>query len=359
MKAIHVLDYGSTQNIHLKIDVPKPIEIPKSKILIKTEAVALAPGDARILSGKTKELQGPPTMPYIPGGDCCGVIVDMGNESSDDLGFGVGDRIAARFVDGPGGALAEYALVSTKMTDKVPNGISPTEAAALASSATIALSLSKRIKENERVLILGAGGGVGSHLCQLLRLRNVSFIAGVSRNPERLLNNLGCDQAIDYRKQDPLEIKEWKENPFDVVIDLASGSWIPLLQMIDQGEKLIVKSASDGGRFLTTSLDEPWYELHSIFPALKKFLFIPLYRAIYTRLFWNRSSMPAYTFAMSLDPDRAIMKETMELAKEGKLKASIDGTGPFPFTTTGVRDAFELQKSRHIQGKTVIDMSKD
>ena len=121
----------------------------------------------------TKELQGPGVTPYIPGGDCCGTVLDMGSTLPEDFGFDVGDRIAARFDDGPMGALAEYTLVSTSMCDKAPVEIKSTEAAALASSATIALSLSKRVKANERVLIIGTGGGVGSHLCQLLRLRDV------------------------------------------------------------------------------------------------------------------------------------------------------------------------------------------
>lgn len=358
MKAIHAINYGSTENIFLKESLPKPLLV-KNKVLIKTEAVALAPGDARILSGKTKEVQGPPSMPYIPGGDCCGFVVDMGNESPDDLGFNVGDRVAARFVDGPMGALAEYALISTKMCDRVPDEISSTEAAALASSAAIALSLSKRVKENERVLVLGAGGGVGSHLCQLLRERKASFVAGVSKNPDRLLKELRCDQAIDYTKQDPLTVEEWKNNPFDVIIDLASGSWSPLMTLKNKSEKLIVKSAKEGGRFLTTSLDEPWYEIHGIWAALKKFLFTPLWRALYSRVPWNRASMPSFTFALSISNDRELLKETMQLAKEGRLKACIDETGPFPFSTQGVRKAFDLQISRHARGKVIIDLTSN
>mmetsp|Transcript_23394 Transcript_23394/g.29491 ORF Transcript_23394/g.29491 Transcript_23394/m.29491 type:complete len:361 (+) Transcript_23394:50-1132(+) len=358
MKVIHALDYGSIQNLQLVDNVPTPKDIPKGKILIKTHSVSLAPGDVRILSGKTREIQGPPSLPYIPGGDCSGSIVDMGTELPEDLGYDVGDRVAARFVDGPGGALAEYALISTAMCDKVPDEVSSAEAAALASSATIALSLSKRIGENERVLVLGAGGGVGSHLCQLLRLRNVSFIAGVSSNPERLMKELRCDQAIDYNKQDPLTVEEWKHHPFDVIIDLASGSWTKLMALKDNGEKLVIKSSSEGGRFLTTSLDEPWYEIHSILPVLKKFLFVPLYRAFYSRAFWNRSKMPAFTFAFSLNNDKEIMRETMKLAKDGLLKACIDDKGPFAFTAKDVRNAFELQESRHAKGKVVIDISE-
>jgi NADPH:quinone reductase-like Zn-dependent oxidoreductase len=358
MKAIHAINYGSTGNLHLQINVPKPVNIPKGKILIKTEAVALAPGDARVLSGKTRELQGPASMPYIPGGDCSGTIVDMGNESSEKLGYTLGDRVAARFVDGPAGALAEYALISPKMCDKVPDEISSIEAAALASSATIAVSLSKKIKENERVLVLGAGGGVGSHLCQLLRLRKVSFIAGVSRNTDRLLRDLNCDQAIDYTKEDPFSVTAWKENQFDVIVDLsASGAWSALMKLKEDGHKLVVKPASEGGRYITLSPDEAWYELHSVWAALKTFLFTSLWRAFYSRAFWNRSSMPSYTFSLLLVNDIAIMEETMNLAKDGKLKACIDESGPFPFTTAGVRNAFDLQYSRHVKGKAVIDLT--
>lgn len=357
MKAIHVTEFGNIEHICLKDNLPKPSIIPEGKVLIKTEAVALAPGDARILSGMTKELQGPGITPYIPGGDCCGTVVDMGVATEDDLGFGVGDRIAARFVDGPMGALAEYALVSTKMCDKVPGVISSVEAAALASSGTVAFSLAKRIKANERVLILGAGGGVGSHLCQLLKLKNVSFLAGVARDTDRLTADLGCDHAIDYTKEDPLTVEEWKDKPFDVIIDLASGYWDGLLKMKDRKEKLIIKSSSEGGRFLTTSLDEPWYELHGILPALKKFLVLPLWRAIYSRGSWSRSYLPSYTFAFSLDNDRDIMKETLKLAEEGKLHACVDNNGPFPFTPEGVKAAFKLQNERHLQGKAVIAVS--
>ncbi len=458
MKAIHASDYGSISNLQM-VQVDSPLELveeeeeaelledeeepketkskkqdgnnkdktkprrprprpqlksqfqlPKGKILIKTHAVALAPGDVRVLSGKTKELQGPPSMPYIPGGDCSGTVVDMGNvgnesesaspspsPSVDDLGYdlgydlglgyGIGDRVAARFADGPRGAICEYAIISTAMCDVIPDEVSFTEAAALASSATVALSLSKKVidgsvtsgsattgtggtripAEKLRVLILGAGGGVGSHLCQLLRLRDVGYIAGVSKNPHRLLNDLGCDAAIDYtstdsttRQQDPLTIQEWVAKPFDVIVDLASGgSWTKLMTMINNGEGVVIKSAAEGGRFLTISGDEPWYELHGIWPALKKFLFVPLYRAFYSRAFWNKSKMPKYSFAFSLENDREIMRETMKLASEGDLKACIDGRGPFPFTTQGVRDAFELQESRHVEGKVVIDFSLD
>ena len=60
--------------------------------------------------------------------------------------------------------------VSTKVAAKVPANLSSAEAAALA-GASPAVDLAERIEEGERVLVIGAGGGMGSILCQLLRLR--------------------------------------------------------------------------------------------------------------------------------------------------------------------------------------------
>jgi NADPH:quinone reductase-like Zn-dependent oxidoreductase len=375
MKAIQATSYGTAPlNISLQTDVPKPTIEPKSnKVLIKTEAVALAPGDVRTLSGKTRELQGPPSFPYIPGADCCGVIVDLGVDYKQDkdvlFNLKVGDRIAARFVDFPRGALGEYALVSTKMCDVVPtdgkNQISSIEAAALASSATVALSLSRRITEDDgdaspkRVLVLGAGGGVGSHLCQFLKLKkNVDFVAGVSSDTKWLLGDpIKCDQAVDYTKQDPLSVQEWKDEQFDIIYDLSSaGTWDRLMEQKNKGDKLIIKSASEGGKFLTVTDDEAWFELHSIWQAVKKFMFKPLWRAVYSRWFGVRSKLPSYTFAMSLDIDRSIMRDTLNLAKEGKIQACVDQRGPFAFTTDGVKEAFEIQESCHIHGKVVINL---
>merc|ERR1711933_683347 len=93
-----------------------------------------------------------------------------------------------------------------------------------------------------RILVFGAGGGMGSHLCQFLRhvqqplvepkkappspsSRVVvrPYIVGVSKDPDQLLSPpISCDHAIDYTKHDVLEMDEYKKNPFDVIVDLNS-----------------------------------------------------------------------------------------------------------------------------------------
>lgn len=356
MRAVQSQAYGSYENLSVDI-IPKPALVPKGKILVETCAVALAPGDVRVLSGKCKELNGPPSFPYIPGGDCCGIVKDMGDNDPALLGFDVGDRIAARFGDSaPRDCLAEYALISPAMANIVPDNVSSGDAAALASSATIAMHLSKRIQKDERVLVIGAGGGVGSHLCQFLKMKGVKFLAGVSRDPDRLTEKpISCDKALDYTTNDILDLDNWEtSDPFDTIVDLGGSIWPVLLS--NQGrEKKIVKSAKEGGRFLTTTPDDAWFELHGIFDALAVFLFPSLWRACYSRA-WKRSSLPSYTYALCLDNDIDIMNQTLFLASADNLKACIDPRGPFDFTTEGVQEAFKVQESRHAQGKVVINV---
>lgn len=362
MKAIQAPSYGPSSILTLD-DIPKPTIIPKNKILVAVEAVALAPGDVRVLSGKCKELNGPPSFPYIPGGDCCGKVVDMGDIDSAKVGYTVGDRIAARFVEGPRGMLCEYALVSTKMTSKVPDSASSNDAAALASSATIALQLSRRISKNEKVLILGAGGGLGSHLCQFLRLKGVTTIAGVSRDPERLLKEpISCTHALDYTKNDPFAVSSWDQYddllPFDTVVDLASGGWPKLLQKMHSKEDMVVKPANQGGRFLATSIDTAWFELHSIWKALVEFDLKNRWRSFYSK-YWYRTKLPAFAFTMNLSQDTSIMEETLRLASENKIKACLDERGPFSFDALSVQQAFDIQESCHVHGKLIVSVSAD
>mmetsp|Transcript_6714 Transcript_6714/g.16531 ORF Transcript_6714/g.16531 Transcript_6714/m.16531 type:complete len:386 (-) Transcript_6714:121-1278(-) len=337
----------------------------KNAMLIRVLAVALAPGDVRVMSGKTREFQGPPSFPYTPGGDVCGVVAAVPKEEEKKNGkkncrFRVGDRIAARFVNKPMGMLGEYALVSTDVCDIVPDGISAEGAAALASSGTCAVKIAGRIQEGDRVLIFGAGGGVGSHLCQLVRLRGASYVAGVGRDPRRLMDKpLGCDLAIDYTQTDPFAaMKEWMDDPFDVIVDLSSGVWPALVaQKSVRGYKSIVKPASKGGRYLTTTPDKPSFKMRSAWDIVL-FLIPPLWRALSSRCGMSRFSLPTYSYVLALPETPDVVTETLRLASEDKLVPCIDAQGPFPFTTDGVRDAFRLQASRHAKGKVIISVAK-
>lgn len=79
MRAAMCSDYGAVDEVLTVVsDAPRPIFGPATKsfqkfALVRVQATALAPGDVRVLSGRTREIQGPPKLPYIPGGaDLCG-----------------------------------------------------------------------------------------------------------------------------------------------------------------------------------------------------------------------------------------------------------------------------------------------
>lgn len=345
-----------------RLGIDKPPAAFKNEILIKVQAVALAPGDARVMSGKTREFQGPPSFPYVPGGDACGIVVAVPEETKkgDQCKFRVGDRVAARFMNKPMGMLSEYALCNTAVCDVVPENVSSEDAAALVSSAMVAVIIADRIREGDRVLIYGAGGGVGSHLCQMARLNGASYVAGVGRDTQRLMEKpISCDCAVDYTKTDPFSVKEWCDEPFDVIIDLAGGTWPALLRQKAVGRPSIVKSAKSKGRYLTTTPDNPIYEIHSVRDLLKIFLFPSLRRAISSRIGFSRASLPKYSYVLALPETSEALTKTLALASEKKLVACIDPQGPFEFTDDGVRRAFELQASKHAKGKVVITVSSE
>lgn len=343
------------------VPVPRLEDLPakrrKKSLLLKTEAVALACGDVRVLSGATRKFQGPPSFPYIPGGDCAGVVAAVPDGAADDpkYPFEVGDRVAARFVEGPRGALAEYAVVDITVCEKLPDALSFAEGGALASAAPATL-LAERIRKGERVLVVGGGGGVGSHACQVMRKQGASYLAGVSATPERLLRPpLGYDEALDYTKQDPFSLEEYEtDEPFDVVVDLAGGGWLRLAER-KAGVTPIVKPGSKGGRYLTLTPDKAVFEAHTLMGIVQPFLLVPLWRAVKSRT-WARRSLPAYAFAHSIPMERTHLTRTLEMAREGKLKAVVDPRGPFAFDTAGVRGAFRLQETRHAHGKVVVDV---
>jgi NADPH:quinone reductase-like Zn-dependent oxidoreductase len=348
----------------------------KTHMLIKTLAVALAPGDIRVLSGKTRQFQGPLYgFPYIPGGDCCGIVIDpgtgntgSGSDDGDNVNsnyFQKGDIVAARFTVAPRDAMAEYARVSSTVCEKVDMtkaakcNITPEGAAVLAGASPAVALCDDFIRPNERVLILGAGGGIGSHFCQLAkRWKNASYICGVgSQDTQRLLDEpINCDDAIDYTKENIFESKLYQQEPFDTIIDLSCGGW---LQLIEQNRnkgstRSIVKPASMGGRYITITPDTPSFDGSSLLAMMCIFVIKPMWRSFYSRIF-TRKSLPTFTLAMALPETRDIMTKTLQLAYDGKLVPVIDG--PYPMTTDGIRKAFRKLESRHAKGKVVVKVS--
>ena len=380
MKAALCQNYGPVDEVLTVVEdallIPTLKDLPKKQqrnhMIIRTLAVALAPGDCRVLSGKTKELQGPSKFPYVPGGDCCGIVIELpppiinkkGMEQH-PLPFKVGDIVGCGFMNGkPAGALGEYAIVNSTNADRVPPNITPVQAAALvgANPAVVACGNYQRIREGDRVLVLGAGGGMGSMICQVARnVYHASYVVGVTSKRTELLESV-CHELIDYNTTNVNTIEKYINTKFDVIFDVAGYGYDQLLERSFHPQKLpiIVKSAEEGGRFITLVAPiGPMFEAHSIPQMIKEFLWPCLVLAFKSRFYPSyRQTLPKYTFALdALTFKRQAITNIFQLASTGKIQPVVDPKGPFPFTTEGVRTAFQLQESRHPYGKVVIEVS--
>jgi len=266
--------------------------------------------------------------------------------------FAVGDCIVGTWAGTPLGGMAEYALLDVELTAPKPAGLSPAEAAALPNSSLHALDALREaeVRPGERVLVLGGGGGVGTALLQLLKNEaNAGFVATTASAPQaELLASLGADRVIDYTKEAWSESPEFVSNPFDVVIDCAEGlsGWEAAKR--SRG----VKRGGEGGRFIAVSSDDPHMQIHNA-AQLAAFSATTLLREPASRV--RAADWPRYHMYLG-GATPASLAEVCALAEAGRLRVVLDPAGPFPFTTEGLRAAYNLQASFHAHGKVVVEI---
>ena len=174
-------------------DVPTP-GAGETEVLVKIHAASLNALDYRSMR-----------MGIIPksrifGADIAGVVEAAGSRVTD---YRPGDRVAAD-ISGCGlGGFAEYAAVPQSVLVKIPEAVSFENAAALPVAGGTALQALKmgEIKKGHRVLIVGAGGGVGTIAVQLAKIMGAAVTAVCSPNNAEMVLGLGAERVIDYTKE--------------------------------------------------------------------------------------------------------------------------------------------------------------
>lgn len=323
---------------------PKPTLRPgDGRMIIRTLAVSIAPGDVRVLRGQCDFMQSPKSFPYIPGGDSCGEVVEVHPGEKE---FKVGDRVMVLFEDAPRNALAEFNAVKTSLAAHIPEILTPIEASALPSSAMTAMIVAERhIAKGSRVLILNGSGGVGSHLVQAAKtISGASYVAATSTQNE-MLSKLGVDRVIDYRSENWWEVQELHDGGgLDVIIDLWGG--------VEAWNQAKVKRSplKDTGLFVSTIGDNPYPEVHNVFEVLKM-LFHIMCRKLSN---WLTPEQPKYVLGQGVHADPAILQRLAQRVKEGAITPVVDASSPFDFSAEGVKQALKLQESRHAHGKVVV-----
>ncbi|MEX0313824.1 MAG: NAD(P)-dependent alcohol dehydrogenase, partial [Allomuricauda sp.] len=204
MKAFVYTSYGLPEKVLQLKEIQKPV--PKeNEVVIKVVATAVNDYDWALITGRPwlyRLMFGlfKPKFP-IPGMELSGIVEHMGSEVT---GFEVGDDVFGDISEHGFGAFAEYVCVNQKAVIKKPKGIDHIHAVALPHAGLLALQALEtvRLQEGLKILINGAGGGVGTLAVQLCKMK-ICEVTGVDTG-EKLneMKKIGFDHVLDYKKED-------------------------------------------------------------------------------------------------------------------------------------------------------------
>ena len=179
-------------------DVPAPSRVPPRGIRVRVICASLNFADCLLVRDRYQEK---PALPFTPGGEFCGTVLELGAEIRRSGAFRVGQTVAGAVIGG--GAMAEELVVPDASASAfvVPAGISPAVASSFPiayGTAYMALAQRARIGPGTKVLILGAGGGVGLAAVQIAKALGARVVA-VARGGEkrRACVAAGADACLD------------------------------------------------------------------------------------------------------------------------------------------------------------------
>ena len=203
MKAIVYTQYGTPKQLQLKeVGVPFPKD---DEVLIKVHATSINSWDYDSLIGDSilTRLIGGIRKPKhtILGCDMAGVVEAVGATVKK---FKIGDEVFGDNSGGGWGGFAEYACMKENLLARKPIGIAFEHAATIPQAGLLALQGLRdvgKIKTGQKVLINGAGGGVGAFAIQLAKSQD-TVVTGVDKaNKFDMMRSLGADHMIDYQKE--------------------------------------------------------------------------------------------------------------------------------------------------------------
>ena len=213
MKAMQLTDYD--QPLVLR-DVPTPTP-EAGQVTVKIHTCGLNFGDLLIINGTYQER---PQLPFTLGMEICGTVTEVG---AGVTGLRIGDRIAS--YSGFGG-LAEYGAIAADICVPIPAAMSNRDAAAFLvayGTSHVALDYKAHLKPGERLLVLGASGGVGLTAVELGKLMGAEVIA-CARGDKKLqvAKAAGADHLINSETDDIRKIVRTLGGA-DVVYDPVGG----------------------------------------------------------------------------------------------------------------------------------------
>ncbi len=317
MKAIVYFKYGTPNDLELKeVDKPVPAD---DEVLVKVYSASINDWDLGLLHGDfiNRMLNGiRKPKRKILGSDIAGRIEAVGENVKQ---FKPGDEVYGD-LSGQWGGFAEYVCAREKSLALKPASMSFEEAAAIPQAGMLAvqgLIDRGKIKHGQKLLINGAGGGVGTFGIQIAKLYGVEVTGVDSTSKLDMMRSMGFDHVIDYTKEDFTKNGEC----YDLILDVKTNrSIFDYVRALCRNGVYSTVGGSTGRLF--------------------KFLFLaPVIRLIYKK--------HIRLVALKQNKDLVYMNELFEA---GKMRPVIDG----PYRLDQVPEAFRIFGKGEHKGKMVI-----
>lgn len=215
MKAVRVSEYGGPDVLQVQ-EVPKPT-VGQGQLLLEVIACGINPLDAWFRSGHLAP-RFPRPLPYTPGADVVGAVVERG-EGADN--FAVGETLMGVLPVICDGGYAEYVVADAERMARVPDGLDPIMAAAAMTPGITGVQMVEKalsLGACERMLILGALGGVGRAAVVTALASGISVTASVLPGQEDATRALGAQQVVTG---DAAARPESLGGAFNVILDLV------------------------------------------------------------------------------------------------------------------------------------------
>ncbi|MFF2629829.1 NADP-dependent oxidoreductase [Kitasatospora griseola] len=213
MKSARIHAFGDASVIsHDEVPRPRP---GSGEVLVRVAATSFNPTEAALRAGLLQAFL-PVELPYTPGWDVAGTVAEIGPGTK---GFAVGDRVVGR-LDGAGAA-AEYVRAPGSLLVPAPASVPLAQAAALpvaGLTAWQAVFEHGKVTASQRVLVNGAGGGVGGFVTQLAKRAGAEVIATAGARSDRAVRRQGADRVIDYTAG---PVAAALDGPVDTLLNLA------------------------------------------------------------------------------------------------------------------------------------------
>jgi NADPH:quinone reductase-like Zn-dependent oxidoreductase len=315
MRAWIADDYGPPSRLRLgEVETPR---VEDDAVLVRMRAAAVNPFDVKLITGAVKEFV-PLKATYVPGMDGSGVIESVGAGITE---YAPGDAVLGFFT--AGGTLGEFAAISPNANAfaRKPEALDFAHAAAIPEAGLTAMTIVRALdlREGQRLLIVGATGGIGLFLTQLARLRGAHVVATVRAEDREYIRSLGADEDVDYTSGDVVkQVRERHRDGVDAIADL-----------IGSGEALLATAGAlrRGGTLVS-----------------------PLYGP-------EQSAYPngVTVHYIQNNPQRGDLAELARLGSTGKLRIEIGKTYPFAEAPKALSDLTDPTK--HTRGKLVVTIS--